>query len=242
MTRLAILISGSGTTAQAILKSRETLPGIEPVVVISSRPDAAGIAKAMSFGVRSGVVDPRRFQTQEAFGEALLQIFSRERVELVSQNGWLPLTPANVLSRFGGRIINQHPGPLDPGRRDFGGKGMFGRRVTCARIAFSAMAKKQYWTESTIHHVTNEFDKGTVIRVERLDFGPSTRADLKDTTQTIANTLLPLEHENVLTVLRLFGLTGEFPTFQRQERLVDKRDVAFVMRAKKLARELFPQG
>ncbi len=35
-----------------------------------------------------------------------------------------------------GRIINQHPEPLDPSRDDFGGKGMYGAWVSCARLIY----------------------------------------------------------------------------------------------------------
>lgn len=42
--RTALLISGGGTTAEAVIKAtqRGELKGIQPVVVIASRPSAGG--------------------------------------------------------------------------------------------------------------------------------------------------------------------------------------------------------
>lgn len=222
MIRLAILISGSGTTAEAIVQA-----GIEPVVVIASRPDAPGIAKMQKLGFSVEVLDrPDR----------LLALLESAGAEVVSQNGWLPLTPANVITRFHGRIINQHPGPLDPGRIDFGGKGMYGKRVTCARIAYARVTGKDYWTESSVHHVTERFDEGPVIRIERLVF------DETSTTEQVARTLLPLEHKNVVAVLRQFVSSGSFPEFKRQKPLITPGNESLVSEVKKRAMQLFPNG
>jgi phosphoribosylglycinamide formyltransferase-1 len=59
-----------------------------------------------------------------------------------------------MLARYGGRILNIHPGPLP----DFGGHGMYGRRVheavLTAGVPDSGVA---------IHLVDEEYDHGPVI-------------------------------------------------------------------------------
>ena len=254
--RIASLISGSGTTMKAVAKAcREgALVGlVKPVVVISSRRDNQGIERAKKYGIKTFIVRPKDFPTPAAFGEKLLKIFRDFDVDLVSQNGWLPLTPVNVIKRFRGRIINQHPGPLDGRRPDFGGKGMYGSRVICARLAFVwATGQKDPWTESTIHYVTEGFDEGSLIRVVRLAVPSFPRlvaiAELQEDSQKLIETtkiiqakLLPLEHQNVIAVLRAFA-KGNSPSFIRPQPLISPGQKRVLLEAKKLAIRLFSQG
>jgi phosphoribosylglycinamide formyltransferase 1 len=245
MIRLAILISGSGTTASAVLKAcREgKLKGMETAIVISSRSDALGLAKAKSYNVPTIVINPKE----------LLPILRTHRIDVISQNGWLPLTPPEVIDTYEGKIINQHPGPLDPGYLDFGGKGMFGKRVIAARMAYAWMIGRDYWTEATTHHVTAEYDKGQLVRTEKLSIPTVARLltlpqlrdssqKLIDATNRVAAALLPLEHTNVIASLQTFAQNRSFSTFRRTERLVSPENSDVVTIAKKLAAELFPKG
>ena len=139
--RTAFLISGGGTTMAAALDaiSCGRLTGIVPACVIASKPDAGGIANAVDRGIDEAniiIVKRRDFSSAENYAEALLFFLRRKGVRLVSQNGWLPMTLRAVIGEYPGMIINQHPGPLHPGRPDFGGKGMFGRAVHAARLYF----------------------------------------------------------------------------------------------------------
>ncbi|MEO0579127.1 MAG: formyltransferase family protein, partial [Pseudomonadota bacterium] len=50
--RLAIIISGRGSNMEAILKACEDVAyPAKPVLVVSNRPEAAGIAVANAYGV-----------------------------------------------------------------------------------------------------------------------------------------------------------------------------------------------
>lgn len=227
MMRLAILISGSGSTAEAVVNA-----GITPVIVISSRLDAGGVSKMKKLGIPVTIVGNP---------SGLLTVLENNRVNVISQNGWLPLTPLNVIAKFKGNIINQHSGPLDPGGEDFGGKGMYGRRVTAARIAFCRLSGRNFWTESSVHHVTEDFDRGAIIRVEKLAIDKNTLPIAQATDETV-RALLPLEHKNVIAVLRNFSKTGTFTKFQRKIRLVSLKEMLLLAKAKELAIELFPKG
>jgi len=228
MMRLAIFISGSGTTAESIVRA-----GIKPVIVISSRPDAGGIGKMKKLGIAVKVVN---------HSSELLPVLEKAGVDVISQNGWLPLTPGNVIRKYKGKIINQHPGPLDPGRdMDFGGKGMYGRRVIAARIAFCRLSGRDFWTEATVHHVTEGFDRGPIIRVERLAI-PKNSKSLVEITQKVANALLPLEHKNVITILKDYAARGKFMEYKRKIPLVGAKEKTVLEKSKKMAIELFSKG
>ena len=252
--RLAILLSGSGSTAEAIIKTSRAgkLAGVKPVVVISNLKDAPGLTRAGNLGVDTRVVE-RKGKTMMQFGLDILNILKQYDAQLVSQNGWLPLTPPGVIKAYKGKIINQHPGPLDPGKDDFGGPGMYGKRVTAARLVYAWMTAGGNWTESTVHHVTDEFDKGRVIRIETLPFpskllpmslGQLQRhtAEFADAVNALAALLLPIEHANVIAVLQAYGRAGRFPSFQRKKALVPESHHALLMQAKEYAIQVFPNG
>ncbi len=253
MIRLGICISGSGTTAQAIVKAQVKLVGIRLVLVIASRPDVPGVAKMKLLSVPVSIIERKEYKSLEAFGNAMLTVLKNAQVDYVSQNGWLPLTPTNVIVAYKGKIMNQHPGPLDAGRPDFGGKGMYGKRVTCARVAFCWATGKDYTTQSTIHHVTERFDEGPLIRAESLSFQKhKTRMTITqlrrnpgaliDATHDVASRLLPLEHNNMIAVLKYLGDKKRLPAFQRDRPLILADEKSVLMEAKKLAIDLFPEG
>ncbi|MDE2026053.1 MAG: hypothetical protein KGJ07_06160 [Patescibacteria group bacterium] len=257
MLRVALLISGGGTTAEAVIRSSQSgilKDMVHPAVVIASSPSAGGIAKAQALGVSTEVIDPKAFVSQEEFGKKILEAVTANNVQLISQNGWLPLTPENVVGAFSRKIINQHPGPLDPGRLDFGGKGMFGARVVCARMLYCFFTKEPHpWTESTVHFVTEEFDKGSILRVAELPFAAPDRKIapenvesstpvqeyIKHTTKKLQEELLDLEHENVIQTLVSLS-RGDHPSFVREAPLILESEALIV--AKRLAIRLFPNG
>ncbi|MBI2051928.1 hypothetical protein HYT33_04170 [Candidatus Roizmanbacteria bacterium] len=263
--RAAIFISGSGTTAEAVIRACQEgmIERIQPIAVVSSRPDAKGLVKAEKLGVPTHVVQRKHYETPEDFGDALLKLLKNLDVDFISQNGWLVFTPCNVVSEYPGRIINQHPGPLDPGGGigkndrgyDFGGRGMYGARVICSRLAYSWVMQDDYWTEATVHFVTedDEYDQGDIIRVGKYllpaPADPVTIAELwknpdelMETTMDVQQKLLPLEHENVVETLKMFATSDTVSGWRRKERLIPIKNKPVVEQAKDLATKLFPHG
>jgi phosphoribosylglycinamide formyltransferase-1 len=75
-------------------------------------------------------------------------------VQVIVLSGYLRQLGPRTLGRYGGRILNIHPGPLPA----FGGHGMYGRRVHEAVIATGAAE-----SGICIHLVDEEYDRGPVI-------------------------------------------------------------------------------
>ncbi|MBI2029137.1 phosphoribosylamine--glycine ligase [Candidatus Gottesmanbacteria bacterium] len=182
--RLAILISGSGTTMEAIIKAckfGKLKEKIDPVVVISSNSAALGIEKAKKLGIKVEVVKNRK---------NLLKTLKKYKPDIVSQNGWLPLTPIDVIRAYKNRIYNQHPAPLDPKNHlHFGGKGMYGLAVHAKILDFQKRAGRNFPTEATIHRVSKEFDTGEVIARKQVP------VYMSDTPEILAKRVLPIEHK-----------------------------------------------
>lgn len=250
--KTALFISGGGTSACAVLKAclEKKLRHIEPIV-ISSNPLAKGNQRTTALGFSPTIVDRASFKMLEEFGSALLALLRKNKIELIILQGWLPLIPKNVIDAYTGNIVNQHPGPLDPGRVDFGGKGMSTPyRVNCARIAYSWMVGQDNWTQSVTHFVVEEFDMGDLIRTEKMSFPakkrPTTIASLRKqpqeliaTTHDVQKQFYLVEYENVIKTLELLA-SGKRKGYKPSKPLIKKEHIPIVLEAKRLAMELFP--
>ena len=118
MTRFAILISGRGSNMAAILnfwtRGSHSYPTTrsEPVVVISNRPDAPGLAVAKEAGVPTEVVDHRALGSKVAFEAELLSVLERYDVHGLVLAGFMRVLSPTVVARFPERILNVHPSLL----------------------------------------------------------------------------------------------------------------------------------
>lgn len=115
MTRIAILISGSGTNLQAILDASEAgkLPGVEIALVVSNRIEAYGIKRAIHHGVPV-IYFPlapytRAGRPRAQYDADLAGILRAFGVEWVVQAGWMHVFSNAFLQHFPSRVINLHP-------------------------------------------------------------------------------------------------------------------------------------
>src|SRR3989344_7665758 len=169
MKKLAILISGGGTTAEATIKAiqNNTLTGLIPYV-ISSKPEAKGNERVKNLGITPHIIDKKAFSTNDAFGEKISQLLEELGIDIVSLQGWLHLVYPPIVRKYKGYIINQHGGPIDPGRPDFGGYGMTNPyRINCARLAYIWTSGDEAYTESDVQLADEEFDMGDLVRIEK---------------------------------------------------------------------------
>lgn len=144
--RLAVLISGAGRTLANILaRIRDGSLYAEIALVIASA-DNAGAARARAAGLHV-VVLPGRISL-----DAFTSLLREHAIDLVVLAGYLHLLP--VPPAYEGRILNIHPALLP----DFGGSGMFGRRVHEAVLAAGRTV-----SGCTVHLVSNQYDKGRIL-------------------------------------------------------------------------------
>lgn len=239
--KLALLISGGGTTMEAIIKACKNgiLLNVEPVLVIASKPNAGGINKARALGIPEKdilIINPKDFKNKEEFGEEIIKECKKREVNFIGQYGWMVKTPDNVIDAFPDMITNQHPGPLDPyGNGDFGGAGMYGTRVHQARLEFIKRANRDFWTEATAHRVTPEFDKGAILKRKQIPILPD------DTAETLQTRVLPIEHEVQIETLQDFA-NGTVSEFKRKIPLVLKGEEKILEECKRLAIKKYPKG
>ncbi len=137
ITRLVVLISGSGTLLQALLDAsagpdrRFAVAG-----VLSDRADAYGLERARAAGVPTAVVAPADFPDRATWDVAVARAVDVFRPELVVSAGFMRLLGTPFLDRFGGRAINTHPAllPAFPGAHGVRDALAYGVKVTGASV------------------------------------------------------------------------------------------------------------
>ena len=173
--RVGVLISGRGSNMQALFAaSRASDFPAEIALVLSNRPDAAGLAWAHERGIETFVLDHKHFADRAAFDARLGEVFAAANLDLIALAGFMRLMTAGLVDEWRGRMINIHPSllPLFPGLH------------THAR-ALEAGAKI---AGCTVHFVTPEMDVGPIIAQAAVPVAPG------DTEDTLAARVLAAEH------------------------------------------------
>lgn|GEM_PF-250034 len=248
--RLAVLFSGGASTACTVANAITggVLARLEISIAISSNPKASGIEKLRDLGVKVEILNPKNFSSPELFGHALLEILNTNKVDTIAQLGWLAKTPVEVIKQYQGRIINQHPGPLDPEQphQDFGGQGMYGARVHAARLHFAKhTGAHNAWTEATVHHVTENYDEGEVVGRTRVEIpGEIFNADISSPTElaekaeALQKLVLPEEYKLVIETLAKLA-SGSLTALKREQPLIANSELAQLKRSKQVAVEAY---
>jgi formyltetrahydrofolate-dependent phosphoribosylglycinamide formyltransferase len=150
--RLAILISGSGTTMQNII-DRIAAGELEAEigVVIASRDGIGGIKRAEKAGLISYVVE-RSSGDLDTFSKRVFTLCEDAGVDLICLGGWLSLL--KIPEKWAGRVMNIHPSLLP----SFGGKGMFGQKVHQAALEAGVKI-----SGCTVHFLDEGYDSGPII-------------------------------------------------------------------------------
>ena len=183
--RVAILISGRGSNMEALIEAAKD-PAYPATIelVISNDPTAEGLQRAAATGVRTAVVDHRKFgKDREAFEHALQDELQAHRIELVCLAGFMRLLTPWFVRQWDGRLINIHPALLPA----------FKGLDTHAR-ALAAGVKEH---GATVHFVVPEMDSGPIIIQAAVPVLSG------DTEATLAARVLEAEHRIYPEALRL---------------------------------------
>ena len=183
--RVAILISGRGSNMAALIEAaKEKNFPAEIVLVLSNRPDAAGLNFASAAGIATVVVDHKTYgKDRAAFDGAMQAVLEQHRIELICLAGFMRLLTDGFVNRWQGRMINIHPALLPA----FKG-------LDTHQRALDAGAKLH---GATVHFVVPEMDGGPII----MQGAVAVRAD--DSAQTLAARVLAVEHRIYPQALKL---------------------------------------
>lgn len=186
--RIAFLASGSGSNVEAILQAmQDPAYPAEPVLILTNKPGAGVLAKAVHHGVPSVVVDHKAYASREAFDAAVVAALKPAAPDFICLAGYMRIITPVFLAAFGGRILNIHPALLPK----HGGPGMYGHHVHAAVVA-----AQDAESGASVHWVTEEVDGGAVILQERVPVLPG------DTAESLAARVLTAEHRVYPEALR----------------------------------------
>jgi phosphoribosylglycinamide formyltransferase 1 len=187
---IAIFASGRGSNFQAILSAIDS--GFLPAritALISNRSDAGALDIARSRKIQASHLSQKMFPSEDALAEAMLNVLSLQKVELIVLAGYLKKIPLQVIRRYRNRIVNIHPALLP----FFGGPGMYGHFVHEAVIASGMKV-----SGATVHLVDEEYDHGSIIIQKTVEIVQ------EDTADSLAAKILKIEHEIFPKALKAF--------------------------------------
>jgi len=165
--KLGFLASRNGSSFRAIVEAIEQdALAAEARLLVSNNRTAGALEFAAAHGVPSQVVATQA--DPHAADRRLCAAMQEAGVELIVLSGYLRRLGPATLQAFQNRVINIHPGPLP----EFGGEGMYGRRVHEAVIAARARA-----SGITIHLVDEVYDHGAILARREVALQPGETAD-----------------------------------------------------------------
>ena len=193
MKRVAILISGGGSNMVRLVESMDGDHPARPVLVLSNRPDAGGIARAGALGVPVEIIDHKGFDDRGAFDAALTERLEAAGADLLCLAGFMRILTPGFVRHWSGRLLNIHPSllPAYPGLD------------THAR----AIAAGDAEAGCTVHEVTAALDQGPILGQARVPVRPG------DTPDRLAERVLAMEHRLYPAVLRRFAAGDRTPVF-----------------------------
>ena len=150
MKKIAVMISGSGSNLEAIVKAchEKNIYG-EIVYVISNNPDAYGIERAKKYNIPVKIIDHKSYTDRDDFDDALKEFLDNLEVDLIILAGFMRILGKNITEKFYGKMINLHPSllPLYPG----------------LNTHTQALNNKDKYHGISIHFVSAELDAGPLI-------------------------------------------------------------------------------
>jgi phosphoribosylglycinamide formyltransferase 1 len=187
--KLAVLVSGGGTTLQNFLdRIADGSLDASIEVVVSSNSTAFALERARDAGIDTHVVRRRDYETQEAFSDAITAVLEPYDVDLVLGAGFLQ---RYIFSkRFEGRMLNVHPGLLPK----FGGQGMWGHHVHEAVLAAGEME-----SGCSVIVADHEYDHGPTLVEKKVPVLPG------DTPESLAERVFEAECEAYPEAIRVMA-------------------------------------
>jgi phosphoribosylglycinamide formyltransferase-1 len=195
--RVAVLISGRGSNMAALIEAaKDKNYPAEIALVVSNRPNAAGLATAHSAGIATEILDHASFgKDRAAFDRTLQAVLEKHHIELVCLAGFMRLLTPWFAGQWPERMLNIHPALLPA----FKGLDTHERALEAGATIHGA----------TVHFVVAKLDSGPIIAQGAVAVHDD------DSEATLAARVLAVEHRIYPLALKLVA--------QGRVRVVDGR-------------------
>jgi phosphoribosylglycinamide formyltransferase-1 len=156
--RLAILASGSGSNAEAIMKWAAASEIAEVVCVGCNKKAAMVLSRAEIFNIPKFTILKRKNESRESYDQRMSEALSEFKPDWIILAGYMRLLTQSFLAKFNHQVINMHPSllPMFPGLDGYGD-------------AFKAGVLE---SGCTVHYVDAGLDSGPIIEQRRFPLIP----------------------------------------------------------------------
>lgn len=209
--KIAILASGSGSTAEAFIQA-----GVDGKIearvslVIASRPDAGIIERiarlndTYGLNIEVAVIGKHNYPNPEDEEKALLNMLSSQEFDAIALMGYMKRIGPNLIKKFGwvseytspyqAKMINTHPGLLPDS------KGLYG-----IHVQEDAIKKGAKYSGQTLHVVSENYDEGPTVAEHRVKILPDdTPENLFARVQETEKLHLPEDIDNYIKARRKY--------------------------------------
>ncbi|PJG84980.1 phosphoribosylglycinamide formyltransferase [Conservatibacter flavescens] len=159
MKKIVVLISGQGSTLQALIDACAIgqIPA-QIVSVISNKADVFGLERAKSAGISHRVFLRKAFDSNLAMDNAIGDYIDNLGADLIVLAGYMKILTPEFTQRFAGRVVNIHPSllPKYPGLNTYQ----------------RAMEAGDTEHGTTVHFVNEEVDGGAIILQAKVPIFP----------------------------------------------------------------------
>ena len=186
--RIAVLLSGNGTSLENLFEHIDAGLPAEVVCVISSKKGAFGLQRAEKRNVPAIAVPRREYPDVGSFNDTLHEELGRFDFDLVCLLGFL--SPFELRDRYAGRTLNVHPALIPA----FSGKGFYGHHVHEAVLEAGVKI-----TGATVHFASDEYDEGPIL------LQAAVAVENDDTPDSLASRVQALERKLLPEAIRLIA-------------------------------------
>lgn len=151
--KIGVLISGSGTNLQALIDEiAASRLNAEIVLVVSSRPSAAGLKRAAAAGIQTLALSKELYADPWDADEVIATELKRAGAEYVIMAGYMRMVHAPLLALWPNRVVNIHPALLPSFQGAHGIQDAYDRGVKVTGV--------------TVHFANASYDQGPIIAQE----------------------------------------------------------------------------
>jgi phosphoribosylglycinamide formyltransferase-1 len=155
----------------------------EIALVLSNRPDAAGLERAKEAGIATCVIDHKAHPTREDFERTMDAALAEHDIAFICLAGFMRVLTDWFVQRWAGRMVNIHPSLLP----------LFRGTHTHRR----ALEEGVLVHGCTVHFVVPELDAGPIIAQAAVPVVPG------DTEESLAERVVLQEHKLYPQALRM---------------------------------------
>ncbi len=173
--KIGVLLSGRGSNFLAIHRAvQRGQINADISLVLSNKKDPAGIIRAQEFNLDTVFLNPKQFETREAFDEAAAAEIDKRRIDLICLAGYMRILTPGFCRKFQNRIMNIHPAllPAFPG----------------LHVQKKALEWGVKYSGATVHFVVPDVDMGPIILQAVVPVYQ------EDTEETLSQRILAEEH------------------------------------------------